>query len=75
MRTMRSLALLLVSSAVALGALGCAPPAAPPGAIPKCPESQRCLTAPECRYEPERRCELCRCASPTYTPTEASPPK
>ena len=37
----------------------------------------RCLTKPECVYDIERGCELCRCAQPVYEPLDrpaAAPP-
>ena len=41
----------------------------------QCPDApEHCLAGLDCAYDRTRGCEVCRCASPAYTPIEHDPP-
>lgn len=38
--------------------------------VEPCPDSQKCLTTPECTFDEARLCEMCRCSAPPYVRPE-----
>jgi hypothetical protein len=67
---MASRVALVLSVALAL-TLACAKGAkSPKQPVDPCPDSQKCLTSPECTFDEARQCEMCRCSAPPFVRPE-----